>query len=121
MSRDEEIQRWHRQYKQDTGTREVDLKEFVDWMIRKGWPQPLPITPRERLEKQCASALRGETRTDKETGEPYRANHMYIVTRDGESYHLWFDIDEANREPMQAALTMRREQVVGDMTQLVRD
>ena len=121
MSRDEEIQRWHRLYKQETGAREVLLEEFADWMVGKGWPLPTPITARERLVKQCAAALRIETKTDQETGEPYRVNHMYIVIREGDQYHLWFDIDDAEREPMQAALTLRREQVVGDMTQLVRD
>lgn len=121
MSRNEEIQRWHRQYKEQTGVREVDVREFAAWMMSKGWPQPEPVTPLERLTKQVASALREETRQDKETGEPYRVNHYYTVTRDGEQFRLWFDIDEAAREPMQTAITMRRQQVVGDVTQLTRD
>ena len=121
MSRNEEIQRWHRQYKHETGIKEVDLKQFAAWMVKKGWPEPEPVSALDRLAKQCAAALREETREDRETGEPYRVNHYYSVTRDGEQLHSWFDIDEALREPMQVALTLRREQVVGDVTQLARD
>ncbi len=121
MSKVEEIQKWHRQYKIETGIREVDLEAFTEWMVEKGWPLPAPITPRERLAKQCASALRQETRTDTDTGEPYRVNHMYIVERDGAQLHLWFDIDEADREPVTVALNLRREQTVGDLTQIARD
>lgn len=90
-------------------------------MVKKGWPEPEPVSPLDRLAKQCAAALREETREDKETGEPYRVNHYYAVFREGEQLHLWFDIDEASREPMHAAVTMHREQVVGDLTQLARD
>src|SRR5688572_1942839 len=79
MSRNEEIQRWHRQYKQETGIKEVDLKEFADWLVAKGWPEPKPVSPRDLLAKQCATALREETRDDKETGEPYRVNHYYVA------------------------------------------
>lgn len=121
MSRNEEIQRLHRQYRMETGLTEIDLHEFADWLIDKGWKLPEPISATERLARQCAAALREETRSDKETGEPYRANHMYRVYRDGENYNLWFDIDQAQREPMHAALTLRREQTVGDLTQIDRD
>lgn len=73
------------------------------------------------LAKDFASAALEETRTDKETGEPYRVNHMYVVSQGDTQLHLWIDIDEAPREPMQASLTMRREQIVGDITQLTFD
>jgi hypothetical protein len=121
MSRSEEIQRWHRQYRMETGIKEVDLREFAAWMVQKGWPEPKPVSPLDQLTKQCSAALREETRNDRETGEPYRANHYYTVTRDGENYRLWVDIDEAPRKPMHTALTMRREQSVGDVTQMTRD
>jgi hypothetical protein len=121
MSRSTEIQKWHRQYKMEAGVDEVDSREFAAWMEGKGWPMPKPVTPQDLLVRQIAQALREETRHDQETGEPYRANHYYVVTRNGESQQLWFDIDEAPRERMLTALTMRRQQMVGDATQLIRD
>jgi hypothetical protein len=121
MARNEDLQRWHRQYKTEAGVKEVDTRAFAQWLLDKGWPEPKPVSALDRLAKQCAAALREETREDEETGEPYRVNHMYMVTRNGEQLHLWFNIDEAEREQMQAALTIRREQVVGDVTQLTRD
>jgi len=121
MSKNEELQRWHRQYKMETGIREVDIREFAAWLEGKGWKMPTPPSAIDLLAKQAAVALREEMRNDKETGEPYRVNHYYTVTREGEQYRLWFDIDEAAREPMRVAIAMRRQQMVGDATQLVRD
>jgi hypothetical protein len=46
---------------------------------------------------------------------------MYVVYRGDDQFHLWVDIDEAPRGPMHASLTMRREQIVGDITQLSFD
>ena len=121
MSQRQDLLRLLRFYKDETGIREVDMKAFAAWAISRGYPAPAPISAVERLAKACSAAAREETREDPETGESYRVNHMYMVTRDGEQLRLWVDIDEAPREPMQASLTMRREQVVGDVTQLTFD
>lgn len=121
MSKNQEMQRMIRRYKDETGKREVDMRLLAEWAVAKGWPEPKPISPLDRLAKEFASAAREETRTDKETGNDYRVNHMYIVSRGDEQLHLWVDIDEAPRGPMHASLTMRREQVVGDITQLSFD
>lgn len=121
MSKAEEIQKLHRMYKDETGLKEVDTKEFARWAVALGYPQPMPVDPIDRLSKEFAAALRQETRTDPETGQAYRANHVYVVTRDTEQLRLWIDIDEAPRGPMQTSLTMRREQIVGDITQLSFD
>ena len=121
MSKNQEIQRIIRQYKDETGIRSVDMKRVTEWAVMKGWPMPKPIDLMDRLAKEFAVAAREETRHDKETGEPYRVNHMYVVTQGDTQLHLWIDIDEAPREPMQASLTMRREQIVGDITQLTFD
>ena len=121
MSKNQELQRLLRQYKEDGGIHEVDLKLYAEWLISKGWPEPKPISPIDRLARECAAAAREETRTDKDTGNPYRVNHMWIVTRGEQQLHLWVDIEEAPREPMHASLTNRREQVVGDVTQLTFD
>jgi hypothetical protein len=121
MSKNSEIQKLQRLYKEKTGTKEVDMREFAKWAVANGYPLPAPVDPIDRLAKDFAAAARQETREDSETGQPYRVNHMYIVPRGDNQLHLWVDIDEAPREPMHASLTMRREQIVGDTTQLTFD
>ena len=121
MSRDSEMQGMIRSYKRETGRTEIDMHEVAAWAVQKGWPLPKPTSPLDKLAKDFASAARQETRTDHETGNPYRVNHMYTVMREGGQYHLWIDIDEAPRSPMHASLTNRREQIVGDITQLTFD
>ena len=69
----------------------------------------------------CLAAAREEIRHDRKTGRPYRANHVYTASIQGELFHRWVDIDEAPREPMHKSLTMRREQIVGDGLQLTLD
>lgn len=121
MSKSQEMQRIIRLYKEETGIRSIDMRQVAEWAVSKGWPPPKPIDPMDRLAKEFAAAAREETRTDPETGEPYRVHHMYVVKQGEEQLHLWIDIDEAPREPMQASLTTRREQIVGDITQLTFD
>jgi hypothetical protein len=120
-SKNQEIQKLIRHYKRETGTREVDMRQFAQWAVAHNYPLPKPIDPIDQLARTFSAAAREETRDDQETGAPYRVNHMYVVTRRDEQFHLWVDIDEAPRGPMHASLTMRREQVVGDITQLTFD
>jgi hypothetical protein len=121
MSKHHEMQAFIRYYKQETGVKEVDLREVAKFAALKGWPLPDPIDPIDRLAKDFSAAAREETREDKATGQSYRVNHVYTVTRGGEQLRLWVDIDEAPREPMHRSLTIRREQIVGDITQLSFD
>ncbi len=121
MAKNQEIQKLLRYYKQETCIKEVDMKVFAAWAISRGYPEPKPVSAVDRLAKDFAAAAREETREDHETGESYRVNHMYVVERGGEQLHLWVDIDEAPRAPMQMSLRMRREQIVGDVTQLSFD
>jgi hypothetical protein len=121
VSKNQEIQKLIRLYKEETEVKEIDMRAVAAWAIGRGYPEPKPISPIDRLAKDFAAAAREETRTDTETGEPYRVNHVYWVERDGEQWHLWIDIDEAPRGPMHASLTTRREQIVGDITQLTFD
>jgi len=121
MSKNTDIQALQRYYKRETGIKEVDTKEFAKWAVARGHKLPAPVDPIDILAKEFAAALREETRTDLETGQSYRVNHMYVVKRGDQQLHLWVDIDEAPREAMHASLTMRREQIVGDITQLTFD
>jgi hypothetical protein len=111
-----------RQFKDETGETDVDMHDLAKFAVnRLGMPLPEPISPLDRLAKKFARAARTEIRHDKETGRPYRANHAYPVTRDGDQLHLWIDIDEAPRHKMFKSLQMRREQMVGDAVQLDLD
>lgn len=123
MSQNQEMQKLIRHYRDVTGNPSVDMKAVVAWAVdTMGYPLPEPKDPREQLVRRFSQAAREETRTDPETGEPYRVNHMYVVTDENrDQLHLWIDIDEADRTPMEASKTMRREQIVGDITQLTFD
>jgi hypothetical protein len=115
------MQRFIRYYKEQTGIREIDMKEVAEFAVENGWPLPSPVSAIDRLAKDFKAAAREETRPDVATGRPYRVNHVYTVTRDDGQYRLWVDIDEAPRAPMHSSLTIRREQVVGDIVQLTFD
>jgi len=121
MSKQSEMQRVIRAYKDETGEREVDMHKVARWATKKGWPLPTPQNPLDLLAKQFSDAARVEIRYDKITGNPYRANHS-IVTKHGDTQlHLWIDIDEADRGPMLKSLINRREQMVDDGLQLTFD
>lgn len=121
MSKKAEMQRLIRAYKDETSEREVDMKKVAKWAAGKGWPLPTPKDPLELLAKQFSEAAREETKRDRVTGRPYRVNHSFVVTQGGEQLHLWIDIDEAERGPFLKSAVTRREQMVGDGTQLTLD
>jgi len=117
-NKNQNLQKQIRYYKDEVGEKEVDLKKVADWMMAKGYPRPIPKTPTELLATELAAAAREETRYDKTTGRPYRANHA-LWTPQG---NLWFDIDEnPPRKKMVMSLMKRREQMVGDGLQLSLD
>jgi hypothetical protein len=121
MSKKREMQRLIRSFKDETGKREVDMKDVAKWAVSKGWPLPTPRNPLDMLAQTFAEAAREETRRDKKTGRAYRANHSYSVTQGGQQLHLWIDIDEAERGPFLKSAVTRREQMVGDGLQLTLD
>jgi hypothetical protein len=121
VSQKSDMQRVIRAYKDATGEREVDMKKVAAWAVSKGWPLPTPRNPLDILANTFADAAREETRRDKTTGRPYRANHSFAVTHGKEQLHLWIDIDEAERGPFLKSAVTRREQMVGDGLQLTLD
>jgi hypothetical protein len=112
------MQRMIRLYKDETGIKEVDMKEVAKFALEKGWKPPKPISAIDRLARDLAQAARVEMRQDNKTGKPYRANHA-VEAKQG--HFFWIDIDEAPRPHMQKSLTSRREQMVGDGYQLTLD
>lgn len=120
MSQKHDFQKAIRQYKRETGKTEVEMIEVARYAVGKlGYKLPQPTNPLEALAKKFATAAREETRTDKNTGLPYRANHA--VPREGKQYPIWVDIDEAPRPLIQKSFQKRREAIVGDTYQLSLD
>jgi hypothetical protein len=110
-----------RLYKEETGEKEIDMRDVAKFAADRGWPLPEPASPLDLLAKQFTNAAREEIRRDKATGRPYRANHA-ISTGQGDLFrHRWIDIDEAGRPQMLKSLMKRREQMVGDGLQLSLD
>ena len=116
-----QMQNLIRYYKDETGEKEIDMHKVAAYAAKKGWPLPRPVDPLDMLAKQFSSAAREETRYDKKTGRPYRANHAVNTFQGGQQLTLWIDIDEAPRKPMLKSLINRREQMVGDGLQLTLD
>ena len=115
------MQRMIRTYKDETGKKEVDMKDVANFAASKGWKLPPPVSGIDRLTRDFAQAAREEMRYDRKTRKPYRANHAIPVTQGGKQLYLWIDIDEAPRKPMLKSLVMRREQMVGDGLQISYD
>jgi hypothetical protein len=109
-----------RQWKEETGKIEIDMKEVAQYAVSKGWPIPPPVSGIERLAKEFSRAAREEIRQDSKTGRPYRVYHAFATDNRGQGM-LWVDIDEAPRKYMLKSAIMRREQMVGDAVQLTLD
>jgi hypothetical protein len=121
MSKIRERQTFMRYYKEETGAKEVNMKELAKFAVKKGWKLPMPAEPLDILAKQFADAAREEIKHDTVTGEPYRVNHAVTTRQGNEQITIWIDIDEAPRPAMHKSLVQRREQMVGDGLQLTLD
>lgn len=121
MSKIRERQLFMRYYKEETGTKEVNMKELAKFAVKKGWKLPIPADPLDILAKQFADAAREEIKHDAVTGDPYRVNHAMTTRQGHEQITIWIDIDEAIRLSMHKSLVQRREQMVGDGLQLTLD
>ena len=115
------LQRIIRMYREKTGRGEVDMHDVANFAAAMGYPLPKPSDPIDLLAKELSSAARQESRRDKETGLPYRANQSF-TERDGDKQlTLWVDTDQATRQQMRKASVNRREQMIGDGLQLTLD
>lgn len=108
-------------YKEETGVKEVDMHKVAEFAAEKGMDLPRPKNPMDILAHQLGRAARDEMGKDGETGRPYRVNHAYTVTREGQQTTLWVDIKDATRKQMHMSLMLRREQMIGDGLQLTFD
>lgn len=120
MSKSQDLQNLIRLYKENTGIREVDMRQVAIFARDIGYPLAEPKDPLDLLAKDLARAAREETRQDELTGRQYRVHHA--VPAPGGQFTFWVDIDEnPPRSQMVRSLTNRREQMVGDGFSLVCD
>jgi hypothetical protein len=94
--------------------------EIAAWAIRtRKWDAPHSSVV-DMCADQLARAMREEYITDPQ-GRRVRSKHAARVKRHGQQITLWADIRDADRGHMQIAFQQRRQQIVGDCSQLKRD
>lgn len=125
MSKVAERQKFIRYWKETTGETEVDMLEVAKLALKMGWAAPPPLSKEELLAKKFKHAARQDIRYDRKTGRPYRGYHA--VPKDNDDGHqpsfAFIDIDDPKTKPdrFRKACVLRREQCVGDVTQLRLD
>lgn len=107
------------QYRNENGQADIQPRALALYAERIGWVLPQPKDPLDILTERLSQLLRTETRIDKKSGRPYRANHNYRLGQ----LTFWFDIDDptVTREKMQISLKNRRDQMIDDGMQLTFD
>src|ERR1035438_431889 len=108
-------QKFIRYFREQTGAKEWNMHDVAIMAHKMGWPLPKPLDPLDLLAKQFADAAREETREDKATKKPYKANLAFarrLAT--GKQLWLWFDVDDATRPQMVKGLHLYREQIVSE-------
>lgn len=111
----ERRQKFIRYFREQTGAREWNMHDVAKMAHKMGWPLPKPEDPLDMMAKQFADAAREETREDKATKKPYKANLAFARRRkDGKQLWLWFDVDDASRPQMVKGLHLYREQMVSE-------
>lgn len=121
MSKRQDLQRFIRHYKEETGEREIDMHKVAEFAKRHGWKMPKPPSDIDMLAKQFTEAAREETNYDDKTGKPYRVYHAIPVKSGQLNLFVYVDIREANRGQMVKSCVNRREQMVSDGLQLSFD
>lgn len=115
-----QIQRFTRWLRMKRG-RDVTAQEVALALEAQGWKMPEPKTPVEQLAKEISSALREETRYDKVLQKDYRSNVYYTERQGSKQLTFWADIEKVNRKKMVKNYILRRDQMIGDGTQLSID
>lgn len=122
MSKQKENVRLIELYKLTTGEELVDTKKVAEWAIEHGHREkPIPKSPVDILNSQLADSVRQETKQDSKTGEEYRVYHAVPSSSQGSNKNVWVDINKAKRPQMLISFQNRRQQIVGDATQLAID
>lgn len=120
MSKRQDMQKFIRHYKDETGEREIDMRKVAEFAKTMGWVMPKPPSDIDLLAKQFTDAAHEERKHDKKTGQPYRVYHAIPVTGQPSLFN-YVDIDEATRKQMHMSSVNRREQMVSDGLNLQLD
>jgi hypothetical protein len=121
MGKRQEMQRFIRFYKDETGEREIDMHKVAEFAKERGWKMPKPPSDTELLAKQFTDAAREETDYNKKTGKPFRVYHAIPVGNGQLNLFVYVDIHDATRNQMHKSCVNRREQMVSDGLQLTLD
>lgn len=120
MSKKMELQRFTR-WLREKEKRDVTAHEVAQALEAQGYKMPEPKSPVDLLAKEISDALREETRHDKVLKKDYRSNVYYTERQGGKQLTFWADIDRVNRKKMVKNYVLRRDQMIGDGTQLSID
>lgn len=118
MTKNQEIQRLFKLFKQESENKEPDALQFAKWMRDRGWKVPVPPDPMDLLAKQLKDAICEEVRRDNKTGQPYKAILTFSTESGQGTFWKLVDVDEAPRKTVYKCLFQRREQTVGDIYQM---
>jgi len=120
MTKNERLQKaWHR-YDGDHAHLPTSTRQAFEWAVAEGFLELPTVDPYDVGAEQMAQALRAETTTDSQ-GRTYRVNHAVRATKSGVQYTFWGALGFAPHAHMEKAFAQRREQIVGDCTQLKTD
>ena len=120
MSKKLEIQRFTRWFREKSG-HDVTTHEIALALAAQGWRLPQPKNPIDLLAKEISDALREETRYDEVLQQDYRPNVCYTEQQGDKQLTFWGNIDKVDRRRMTKNYVLRRDQMVGDGTQLKID
>jgi len=116
----EYMQRLWKRYEDENDHLPTSAREVVAWAVKEKLLQMPVVDPLDVLAGQMARALREEYDTDNQ-GRRYRKNHAVRVMKNGVQLTLWGIMEHAPRLHMAKAFSQRREQVIGDLSQLKID
>ncbi|HUQ93942.1 MAG TPA: hypothetical protein VM120_19845 [Bryobacteraceae bacterium] len=120
MTRTESLQQaWH-QYEATHNHLPTSTREVYAWAVSRGILELPNIDPLDIGADQMAQALRTEIKTDAQ-GRRYRVNHAVRATRSGVQYTFWGVLGYADHGHMERAFGQRRDQIIGDCSQLKTD
>lgn len=121
MGKRRDRQLFIRHYKDVTGDTEINMHKVAELAKKMGWKMPTPLSDVELLAKQFAEDAQAERGYNQKTGRPYRVYHALPVANGQQSFFVYVDINEADRNQMLKSAVNRREQMVSDGYQLVLD
>ncbi len=116
----EQLQRVWQQYEEEHGRAAASARDVVVWGVSHGLISLAHRDPYDQLAEDMSRALREQYSTDAK-GRRYRVNHAVRVYKNGVQLTFWAMMRYAERPHMERAFTQRREQIVGDCSQLRTD